>query len=323
MDKAREASPQLVEPSEISLGTQAGEQSSLKNQSAGLEDKVRGHISNSDRQSESPKVVAQNSYDSRTKNNTSVPSADESQNETSSRAVEEKEAAEPSTTTVEALSNDRKAYEGTTQSAQAAPLGDHPKTFKNLQKDKERRNERTQKLRNDKEELREEIRDLKYEIQALKEEREEREARFQEAQEDALALLERDAIDALPDDEVQNEIKQIFTRSRQWTKKWAVSNPVVLNNVQGSTQGMLNGPSGEKSASRNGMRAVLSGILSPRHILTALVTRHLAINLFQRPFFYLHNFNQGGHQKSREKQLLSVQEMGIGSSLYLLCVGKY
>ena len=98
----------------------------------------------------------------------------------------------------------------------------------------------------------------------------------------------------------------------------------VFRDIKGPIRTMLNGHSSEKgSASKDGMRAASNGSLSHRQILTALVNRQLVINLFQRPFFYLHFLNQGSRQKSTEKHLSFVQEVGIGSSLYLLRGKKF
>jgi hypothetical protein len=54
----------------------------------------------------------------------------------------------------------------------------------------------------------------------LEKERGEHEAMFPEAQEDALALLTKDATDAIPDNEVENELKNNFPTCRQWTKTY-------------------------------------------------------------------------------------------------------
>jgi seryl-tRNA synthetase len=326
MVEARDEITQLVENSDLNLETQAGEQNKLMIQSVGLDETIRSQISDSDGQPESPEVAAQIASNSNAKEDAFEPSTGRPHNELSSRALEKKNASEPSTTTMEALSSGSKDSERTTESGQTTTSADHSNTIKKWRKGGSFSNERARKLRDDKEELKDEVRELKDEVQALKQEREEREARFQEAQEDALKLLERDAINALPDNVVRNEFKQIFAGSRQWTKKWAVSdtNVVAFNDIKRMIRIMLTGHLDKKSVSTKGMQAAYSGTLNQRRILTTLVTRHLACSLFQRPFFYLRNLNRSSasHHKSIENALQQVQDLGIASLLYLLRVEK-
>jgi len=214
IDGAEEKNP-VVETSDLNLGTRA----QLEEHSAGSAKKAGRQISDSDGQLDSSKVIAQVPDGSSTEKDISVLSTNTSDNKKFPRTLKEPGTSEASTAAVEASFSDPKGLEQTSESVQTAPLADHAKAIKKLRNDKKRSNEQVRKLRNNKVDLGKEIAELRNEIQALKKEREEREARFQEAQKDALKLLKRDAIDALPDDEVRNEFKQVFAGSRQWTGK--------------------------------------------------------------------------------------------------------
>lgn len=193
-----------------------------------------------------------------------------------------------------------------------------------LKNDKKRLTERVSELRKENKEYKARIEALGNDIELLRNDRGEREARFQEAQEDALALLKRDAIDALPDNEVQDELKIILARCKQWAKKHAGTLPVDREGVKEPIRVMLLGPNDRKSASVKSLHAAWDGVINIRHVITAVLTRHLFFNLFHRPFFYLQNCKQGGRQKSTEKQLLHVQKMGTNSKpLFLLAVSSY
>ncbi|ERF72260.1 hypothetical protein EPUS_02147 [Endocarpon pusillum Z07020] len=192
-------------------------------------------------------------------------------------------------------------------------LPDDSMTIVVLKKAKKRLTEQARELRNENKEYKATIEALEEDIELLQNDRGEREARFQEAQEDALKLLKRDAIDALPDDRVQEELKIIFDRCRRWTKKHAGTLPVDREGIKESIRVMLHGKNDRKSASTEGLHAALDGVINIRHVITAMLTRHLIFNFFHRPFFYLQNCKQGGLQKSTEKQLLHVQKMGTNS----------
>lgn len=334
MDEARKTRFQLSETSHLEFRDQAGKVSSAREQSIGSSENIRGEMSGSGRQPERSKVMAHVSYESGLEKNTSVPSTDnaihtggeegkthESPNKMFTKALEEKVAQGPSSAQNEVLPDDREGTKAVTESAQKGPLPDKSENMQNLREDKKHLNKKVRELKDDKIELRGEIKALEREMKLLKEEREEREARFQEAQEDALTLLKRDAIDALPDNQVRDEFKIIFTRCKQWTKKWAGSFPAQPEDIKEAIRVMLR-PNENKSASVNALHAACDGTVNVRHILTAMLARHLALGLFQRPFFYLQNCKQGGRQKSTEKQLISVQEMGARSEFsfaFVLC----
>ena len=193
-----------------------------------------------------------------------------------------------------------------------------------LKNAKKQLTEKVSELRKENKEYKARIEALEKDIELLHNDRGEREARFQEAQEDALTLLKRDAIDTLPDNKVQDELKIIFARCRQWAKKHAGTLPVDREGIKEPIRVMLLGPNDRKSASVKGLHAAWDGAINIRHVITAMLTRHLFFNLFHRPFFYLQNCKQGGRQKSTEKQLLYVQEMGTNSkTLFLLVVSSY
>lgn len=134
--------------------------------------------------------------------------------------------------------------------------------------------------------LKQEIESLKDEIRELKEEHGEREANFQEAQADALALLEKNSIDAMPDDEVSQEIQGIFGMCRGWVKKHYSDPPLsAIKAVKETVRIMLGGRGPKNSASGNGLQAASDGSIGTRHLLMAMLARYLTCGLFCRPFF--------------------------------------
>ena len=162
--------------------------------------------------------------------------------------------------------------------------------------------------------LKRKVRGLEDQITIFKEECGEREARFQEVQHEALTRSKNDGFDALPDDVVKDELKNIFARGRHWAKNYAIPVSSMSEDVKKGIRVMLRGPENKESASLDGYQAACDGRINTRHVLTAMVARELAYHLFHRPFFYFQNNKQRSRQ-STEKQLLSVQKMGTDSTL--------
>lgn len=316
LNEERGKSPQLDEISDSKIRPQVDNQMILAEHPTGSAEEARSQASDSDREFDSPKGIAQVPDGIVTKKGISVPSTDKSDNQKPPMALNQHGAFKHSTATVKTPFSDQNGFEQTSGSFQIAPSADHSEAMNELRKGKERANERVRNLENDNDEMREEINELEREIQALEKKGTEREATIRELQNDRFKLFNRHAIDALPDDEVRNEFKKIFARARSWMAKWVVSdaNIVALRDIKTPIRLMLNGHQDRKSASNKGLQAAYSGTLKQRLILTTLVTRHLASNLFERPFFYLQNpptVKRGSRQKSAENQLLQVLSLGI------------
>ncbi len=203
-----------------------------------------------------------------------------------------------------------------TKGTQSEPVSGGSTIVKTLKTDKKRL---LRKIRGHKEDIRglkAENEDLEQQIEDLKEERGEREARFQEAQEDALALLRKDAnSDSLPDDKIQIEFKSIFAMCRRMGKKYAELNAESWK-VKKEIEFMLTGPNGNQNiASAYGLDAVFDGRISARQVLTATLCHHVAGQVFADPFFYLRDYQPWGHRTDLRELLLTVQELGADSKM--------
>ncbi len=102
-----------------------------------------------------------------------------------------------------------------TEGTQTQPVPASSAIVKTVKTDKKQLLDKLRTYRKANKLLTEENEDLEQQIEDLKEQRGECEARFQEAQEDALALMRKDVLDTLADDMIQDELKSIFAMCRR------------------------------------------------------------------------------------------------------------
>ena len=193
---------------------------------------------------------------------------------------------------------------------EAQIISEQSREIKKLLQRKKTLNKKVRLLSKENKDFKRVLEESEEQTRTLKGEREEREARFQEVQTEALDLLKKNAIDAMPDDEVVDEFKSIFAICRRFAKKHARPLPADQRRVNETIRESLCPDGDNSSVSVKGLQAVCEGRLSTRHVLTASLAGVLAHQLFARPFFYLRSRKHQGYQMDMERLLLAVEDMG-------------
>jgi hypothetical protein len=235
-------------------------------------------------------------------------------NNMDTESTEEKDISDMAKTSTRGLADDSKGVKAGTRSSQQEPLQGFFEAAAKLKTCNKQLGMKKKESSEKNRELREEIGQLGGQTRNSEKERGEREARFPEAQADALALLTKDATDAIRDNEVKNELKSIFATCRQWTKTYVNDSSAQVRDLQKVIRAMLGQNPQKRSASLMGWHAACDGRLSMRHFLTAMLARNLACRFFDSPVFYLGDSKHGGRQINVKKSLLAVQQLGTESA---------
>lgn len=230
----------------------------------------------------------------------------------------EKDASPPISVGMKDISKDRTNTEQKAEDSQGLALCENSKVIAKLKTTNKQLKKSITKY---KEETREEIEDLKIENAELKQECLELEERLHDVQKEMLARSKKDPFDAMPDDEVQNELKCIFATGRGLAK--IVAGLLYVDRDDDKRKLMLPtllGQEGKNApASSKGLKAAYDNTISVRQVLMARLAHDLA-RMFASPFFYLEIFQTGGRWSKEVELLLSLQKLGTESMLTFMLI---